>query len=178
MVHLQGRNLAKMAETLVKKEFLLKHRCKKKIHKVEAGMNIGSMQKCNQEDQGPSGVKSIKHNKQALSKYINNKTNTGENVDLVENTMGTLETEVAEKAKILNTCASNFTAKAMTREPGRMSTARKTFPSSELPVRFLDPYMTFQKSHHVPLSIVFLSSVRLGAVTFSLGSLFHCPKTF
>lgn len=41
------------------------------------------MQKCNVEYQGPSGVKPIKHSKQALFKYINNKTSSRENVDLV-----------------------------------------------------------------------------------------------
>lgn len=50
-----------------------------------------------------------------------------ENVDLVENTMRNLETEVAEKAKILKTRASDFTAKAVRRAPGRRSTARKIF---------------------------------------------------
>lgn len=48
-----------------------------------------------------------------------------ENVDLVE---GNMETEVAEKGKILNTHASDFTAKAVRRAPGRRSTARKIFP--------------------------------------------------
>ncbi|TRZ07143.1 hypothetical protein HGM15179_019964 [Zosterops borbonicus] len=77
-------------------------------------------------------AKDVKDSKKGFFKYISNKRNTRELVDLLLNGKGTLATWVTEKAELLNTFASVFTAKAISQESLIQETREKVWRQGRL----------------------------------------------